>query len=79
MFCNAADEWLKPSVILAAFEARSFRMCVERAKKLGTYTNQEEGMSSQLDIVTIFYTLSPVLTQLFRQMSGALEQRMIIF
>ncbi|KAF5460160.1 hypothetical protein F2P56_020047 [Juglans regia] len=38
-----ADDWLKPSVILEAFEARSARMSVARAQNLAKFANPEEG------------------------------------
>ncbi|KAG2676364.1 hypothetical protein I3843_12G049600 [Carya illinoinensis] len=38
-----ADDWLKPSVILEAFEARSTRMSVARAQNLAKFANPEEG------------------------------------
>ncbi|KAG2679858.1 hypothetical protein I3760_11G071400 [Carya illinoinensis] len=38
-----AEDWLKPSVILEAFEARSMRMSVASAQNLAKFDNQEEG------------------------------------
>ena len=43
---NAAEDWLKPSVVLEAFEARSARMCVACAKILSKFENPEDGMFS---------------------------------
>uniref|UniRef100_A0A5B6Z5R1 Acyl-coenzyme A oxidase n=1 Tax=Davidia involucrata TaxID=16924 RepID=A0A5B6Z5R1_DAVIN len=45
--CNVqrAEDWLKPSVILEAFEARSARMSVACAKNLSKFTNPEEGFA----------------------------------
>ncbi|XP_059657599.1 peroxisomal acyl-coenzyme A oxidase 1-like [Cornus florida] len=45
--CNVqrAEDWLKPSVILEAFEARSARMSVACAQKLSKFTNYEEGFA----------------------------------
>jgi hypothetical protein len=43
---NAAEDWLKPSVVLEAFEARSARMCVARAQNLSKFENPEDGMFS---------------------------------
>lgn len=47
-FSVAAEDWSKPSVILEAFEARAFRMCVARAQSLSKFPNPEEGMASLL-------------------------------
>ncbi|GAB2300839.1 acyl-coenzyme A oxidase [Dionaea muscipula] len=38
-----ADDWLKPEVVLEAFEARSARMSVASAKSLSKFSNPEEG------------------------------------
>ncbi|KAJ9173358.1 hypothetical protein P3X46_016503 [Hevea brasiliensis] len=38
-----AEDWLKPSVILEAFEARAVRMCVACAQSLSKFQNPEEG------------------------------------
>ncbi|XP_059440970.1 peroxisomal acyl-coenzyme A oxidase 1-like [Corylus avellana] len=38
-----AEDWLKPSVILEAFEARSARMSVACAQNLANFANPEEG------------------------------------
>ncbi|KAA8522204.1 hypothetical protein F0562_012877 [Nyssa sinensis] len=45
--CNVqkAEDWLKPAVILEAFEARSARMSVACAKNLSKFTNPEEGFA----------------------------------
>ncbi|EEF37074.1 peroxisomal acyl-coenzyme A oxidase 1 [Ricinus communis] len=45
--CGAqkAEDWLKPNVILEAFEARAARMCVTRAQSLSHYPNPEEGFA----------------------------------
>ncbi|KAK4557799.1 hypothetical protein RGQ29_007531 [Quercus rubra] len=45
--CDAqrAEDWLKPSVILEAFEARSARMSVACAQNLANFANQEEGFA----------------------------------
>ncbi|CAI0413141.1 unnamed protein product [Linum tenue] len=40
-----AEDWLNPSVILEVFEARAARMCVNRAQKLGSFPNPEEGFA----------------------------------
>lgn len=40
---SAAEDWLKPSAVLEAFEARSARMSVACAKNLSKFENQEEG------------------------------------
>ncbi|XP_044476667.1 peroxisomal acyl-coenzyme A oxidase 1-like [Mangifera indica] len=40
-----ADDWLKPAVILEAFEARATRMSVACAQNLGKFTNTVEGFS----------------------------------
>ncbi|CAI9771569.1 unnamed protein product [Fraxinus pennsylvanica] len=41
---NAVD-WLKPSVVLEAFEARAARMSVACARNLSKFTNPEEGFA----------------------------------
>nr|GMC72534.1 peroxisomal acyl-coenzyme A oxidase 1-like [Ipomoea batatas] len=45
--CNVeqAKDWLKPSTVLEAFEARAVRMSVSCAKSLGKFTNPEEGFA----------------------------------
>ncbi|KAJ4831601.1 Peroxisomal acyl-coenzyme A oxidase 1 [Turnera subulata] len=40
-----ADDWLKPAVVLEAFEARAARMCVARAQALSKFSNPEEGFA----------------------------------
>ncbi|KAA3460272.1 peroxisomal acyl-coenzyme A oxidase 1 [Gossypium australe] len=40
-----AEDWLKPSVILEAFEARAFRMSIACAKNLSKFSNPEGGFS----------------------------------
>ncbi|MBA0789580.1 hypothetical protein Gotri_027378 [Gossypium trilobum] len=40
-----AEDWLKPSVILEAFEARAFRMSIACAKNLSKFSNPEDGFS----------------------------------
>ncbi|MBA0714393.1 hypothetical protein Golax_013367 [Gossypium laxum] len=40
-----AEDWLKPNVILEAFEARAARMSVICAKNLNNFPNQEEGFA----------------------------------
>lgn len=39
----AAEDWLNPSAILEAFEARAIRMAVSSAQSLGDFPNPEEG------------------------------------
>ncbi|GFQ07026.1 peroxisomal acyl-coenzyme a oxidase 1 [Phtheirospermum japonicum] len=43
--CNAqrAEDWLKPSQVLEAFEARAARMSVSVARNLSKFTNSEQG------------------------------------
>ncbi|XP_042411979.1 peroxisomal acyl-coenzyme A oxidase 1-like [Zingiber officinale] len=38
-----AEDWLKPSVILEAFEARAIRMAVKCAKDISQFPSQEDG------------------------------------
>ncbi|KAJ4953982.1 hypothetical protein NE237_030814 [Protea cynaroides] len=40
-----AEDWLKPSVILAAFQARAARMSVACAQNLSKFSSQEEGFA----------------------------------
>ena len=49
MSCNimlvlfpAAEDWLKPNVVLEAFEARAARICVACAQNLSKFSNPEE-------------------------------------
>lgn len=42
--CHAVEDWLKPSVILEAFEARAIRMSIACAQDLSKFSNQEEGL-----------------------------------
>ena len=44
-FFSAAEDWLKPSEVLEAFEARATRMSVACAKNLSKFANQEDGIS----------------------------------
>ncbi|OWM88360.1 hypothetical protein CDL15_Pgr003772 [Punica granatum] len=48
-----AEDWLKPNVVLQAFEARAARMSVACAQKLAQFSNSEEG----------FAELSPILVE----------------
>ncbi|ESW09300.1 hypothetical protein PHAVU_009G116400 [Phaseolus vulgaris] len=38
----APEDWLKPNVVLEAFEARAARMCVACAQNLSEFSNPEE-------------------------------------
>ncbi|CAN0908439.1 Peroxisomal acyl-coenzyme A oxidase 1 [Linum grandiflorum] len=40
-----AEHWIDPLVILEVFEARAARMCVNRAQKLDSFANPEEGFA----------------------------------
>ena len=40
-----AEDWLKPNIVLEAFEARAARMSVACAQALGKFANPEEGTS----------------------------------
>ncbi|WOG86311.1 hypothetical protein DCAR_0205513 [Daucus carota subsp. sativus] len=40
-----AEDWLNPSAILEAFEARAIRMAVSTARSLGKFSNPEEGFA----------------------------------
>lgn len=40
---HPAEDWLNPSIILEAFEARAARMSVACAKNLSKFANPEEG------------------------------------
>ncbi|CAL9104623.1 unnamed protein product [Musa textilis] len=40
-----AEDWLKPSIILEAFEARAIRLAVNCAKNISKFPSQEEGFS----------------------------------
>lgn len=42
---QSAADWLKPAVILEAFEARAARMSVSRAQSLSKFANPEEGFT----------------------------------
>ncbi|KAL5748442.1 hypothetical protein ACOSP7_025483 [Xanthoceras sorbifolium] len=47
-----AEDWLMPSAILEAFEARATRMSVACARNLSKFTNQEDGfLELQADLV----------------------------
>lgn len=45
--CSAqrVEDWLKPDVVLEAFEARALRMSVACAQNLGKFSNPEEGFA----------------------------------
>lgn len=47
----AAEDWLKPTTILEAFEARAIRMAVTCSKNLSNFSNPEEGNSTYVDLV----------------------------
>ncbi|KAK1272608.1 Peroxisomal acyl-coenzyme A oxidase 1 [Acorus gramineus] len=58
MQCNCevhnADDWLKPSVILEAFEARAARMAIACAKNISKTSGLEEGFSEfSIDLVDV--------------------------
>lgn len=40
---HAAEDWLNPSIILEAFEARAARMSVACANNISKFANPEEG------------------------------------
>lgn len=42
-FVPAAEDWLNPSAVLEAFEARAARMSVSCAKNLLKFDSQEQG------------------------------------
>lgn len=42
---QSADDWLKPSMVLEAFEARAMRMAVACAKNLSKFENPEQGFA----------------------------------
>lgn len=42
---ETAEDWLKPSAVLEAFEARAFRMVVACAQNLSQFANPEEGFA----------------------------------
>ncbi|XP_010542219.1 PREDICTED: peroxisomal acyl-coenzyme A oxidase 1 [Tarenaya hassleriana] len=49
-----AEDWLKPSVVLEAFEARSLRMAVACATNLSKYENPEQGFAElSADLVEV--------------------------
>ncbi|KAK8710660.1 hypothetical protein V6N13_145974 [Hibiscus sabdariffa] len=48
-----AEDWLKPHVILEAFEARAARMAVACAKNINKFPKQEDGMHFSLDILLL--------------------------
>ncbi|RZS03092.1 hypothetical protein BHM03_00033196, partial [Ensete ventricosum] len=49
-----AEDWLKPSVILEAFEARAIRLAVNCAKNISKFPSQEEGFSElSADLVEV--------------------------
>ncbi|KAJ6415716.1 hypothetical protein OIU84_004496 [Salix udensis] len=51
---QTAEDWLKPSVMLEAFEARSARMCVDRAQNLNKFANPEDGFAElSADLVEV--------------------------
>lgn len=39
----SAEDWLKPNVVIEAFEARAARMSVAVAQNLSQFSNPEEG------------------------------------
>lgn len=39
----SAEDWLKPNVVIGAFEARAARMSVAVAQNLSKFANPEEG------------------------------------
>ncbi|KAM0934278.1 putative acyl-CoA oxidase, acyl-CoA dehydrogenase/oxidase and middle domain superfamily [Dioscorea sansibarensis] len=54
--CNVqkAEDWLRPSTILEAFEARALRMAITAAKNINQASNPEEGFSAlSADLVEV--------------------------
>ncbi|KAK8479402.1 hypothetical protein V6N13_036426 [Hibiscus sabdariffa] len=45
VFLPTSQDWLKPSVILEAFEARAVRMSIACSKRVGNFSNPEDGKS----------------------------------
>lgn len=42
----AAKDWMNPSAVLEAYEARAARMVVSCAKNLNNFANSEDGIGS---------------------------------
>ncbi|KAL9258972.1 Peroxisomal acyl-coenzyme A oxidase 1-like protein [Drosera capensis] len=66
-----AEDWLKPSVIVEAFEARSARMSVACAKRLSEFSNSEEGfmeLSSDLVSAAVAHCQLIVVSKFFEKL-----------
>lgn len=56
----AAEDWLNPSAILEAFEARAIRMAVSSAQSLGDFPNPEEGDIVLMKLVLKLFFVSAI-------------------
>lgn len=61
LLISAADDWLKHSLILEAFEARAIRMAASRAQNLANFSNPNEGdiilmEVSAINVFSLFYS-----------------------
>ena len=69
LFNFAAEDWLKPSVVLEAFEARAIRMAITCAKNLSKAQSPEEGGSN-------FYLLK---LHLFLDLKFSFHEMILLF
>lgn len=51
--CNAAEEWLNPSFVIEAFEARAARLTVACATNINEAPNPEEGIYLFFSVVLV--------------------------
>ncbi|KAL9259766.1 Peroxisomal acyl-coenzyme A oxidase 1-like protein [Drosera capensis] len=66
-----AEDWLKPSIIVEAFEARSARISVACAKRLSEFSNSEEGfmeLSSDLVNAAVAHCQLIVVSKFFEKL-----------
>lgn len=56
-FCYAAEDWLKPCVLLEAFEARALRLAVACAQNISKAPNLEEGTLFSVDYFLKIYII----------------------
>ncbi|XXG75819.1 hypothetical protein AAC387_Pa08g0309 [Persea americana] len=73
---HSAQDWLKPSIILEAFEARALRLAVACAQNIGKAPNPEEGfseLSAELTEAAIAHCQLIVVSKFIEKVQGDIE------
>lgn len=60
LYINAAEDWLEPSPILEAFEARAIRMAASGAQSLANFSNSDEGDVIMVEVSAISVLISAI-------------------